>query len=65
MTTLETVALYYDAWQTKQGGFSDVPLADDFAFTGPVASLITDAEKRLDPSRESRRSRALGRSPLS
>lgn len=39
MTTLETVALYYDAWQNKQGDFSDVPLADDFAFTGPVASF--------------------------
>lgn len=41
MTTLETVALYYDAWQNKHGDFSDVPLADDFAFTGPVASFDT------------------------
>jgi ketosteroid isomerase-like protein len=39
MTTLETVALYYDAWQKKRGEFSDVPLADDFEFTGPVASF--------------------------
>jgi hypothetical protein len=39
MTTLETAALYYDAWQNKQGDFSDVPLADDFQFTGPVASF--------------------------
>jgi hypothetical protein len=31
MTALETVALYYDAWQNKQGDFNDVPLADDFA----------------------------------
>ena len=39
MTALETVALYYDAWQNRQGDFSDVPLADDFEFTGPVASF--------------------------
>ena len=39
MTALETVARYYDAWQNQQGDMSDVPLADDFAFTGPVASF--------------------------
>ena len=39
MTTHEAVARYYDAWQTKQGDFSDVPLAEDFEFTGPVASF--------------------------
>jgi hypothetical protein len=39
MTALETVALYYDAWQNKHGDFSDVPLADEFEFTGPVASF--------------------------
>ena len=39
MSPLETVALYYDAWQTKHGDFSGVPLADDFEFTGPVASF--------------------------
>jgi len=41
VTTLEAVALYYDAWQNKRGDFSDVPLADDFAFTGPVESFDT------------------------
>jgi SnoaL-like domain len=41
MTTLEAVALYYEAWQQKQGDFSDVPLADAFEFTGPVASFDT------------------------
>jgi hypothetical protein len=41
MTVLETVALYYDAWQNKQGDFSEVPLADDFEFIGPVASFDT------------------------
>jgi ketosteroid isomerase-like protein len=39
MTARETVARYYDAWQTKRGDFTDVPLADDFRFTGPVASF--------------------------
>ena len=39
MTALETVARYYDAWQNRHGDFSDVPLADDFAFTGPLASF--------------------------
>ncbi len=39
MTTLETAALYYDAWQSKHGDFSEVPLADDFRFTGPVAGF--------------------------
>jgi|SRR5947209_17626975 len=39
MTRLEAVALYYDAWKNKQGDFSDVPLADDFTFMGPVASF--------------------------
>ena len=39
MTPLETVALYYDAWQHQQGDFTDVPLAEDFAFIGPVASF--------------------------
>ena len=39
MTAREAVTRYYDAWQTKRGDFSDVPLADDFRFTGPVASF--------------------------
>jgi hypothetical protein len=39
MTALETVALYYDAWQNRHGDFSEVPLADDFQFTGPMASF--------------------------
>jgi hypothetical protein len=37
MTAQEAAAVYYDAWQTKRGDFSDVPLAPDFTFTGPVA----------------------------
>jgi ketosteroid isomerase-like protein len=39
MTAQQTVAAYYDAWQNKQGDLSGVPLADDFRFTGPVASF--------------------------
>ena len=39
MTALETVALYYDAWGSRHGDFSDVPLAEDFRFSGPVASF--------------------------
>jgi ketosteroid isomerase-like protein len=39
MTALETVALYYDAWKHKAGDFGEVPLAEDFTFSGPVASF--------------------------
>ena len=39
MTTREAVAAYYDAWRTKQGDFTNAPLASDFIFTGPVASF--------------------------
>jgi hypothetical protein len=38
MTARETVRLYYDAWQNKNGDLGEVPLADDFQFIGPVAS---------------------------
>jgi ketosteroid isomerase-like protein len=31
--------LYYDAWIQRAGDMSDVPLADDFSFRGPVASF--------------------------
>ena len=39
MTVLETAALYYDAWMNRHGDFSEVPLAEDFEFTGSVASF--------------------------
>jgi hypothetical protein len=39
MTAQQAAAVYYDAWQNKQGDLSGVPLADDFRFTGPVASF--------------------------
>ena len=41
MTAADTVAQYYDAWQNRQGDLSEVPLADDFEFIGPVASFDT------------------------
>ncbi len=46
MTAAETVAQYYDAWQNKQGDLSDVPLADDFRFSGPVANFDSAAGYR-------------------
>lgn len=39
MNAQDTVARYYDAWITKRGDMSDVPLAGDFSFTGPVANF--------------------------
>ena len=39
MSVLEVVGSYYDAWITGNGDFSAVPLAPDFAFTGPMASF--------------------------
>jgi len=39
MTPEETVASYYDAWMSKGGDMSNVPLAEDFTFSGPVASF--------------------------
>jgi ketosteroid isomerase-like protein len=39
MTPEQIVSSYYDAWQNREGDLSDVPLADDFSFSGPVASF--------------------------
>jgi hypothetical protein len=41
MTALEMVARYYDARQNKRSDFSEVALAKDFRFIGPVASFET------------------------
>jgi ketosteroid isomerase-like protein len=54
MTPLETVARYYDAWHTRRGDFSEVPLADDFEFVGPVASF-RDADGYREMAREAGR----------
>jgi ketosteroid isomerase-like protein len=39
MNAVEIVNQYYDAWINRRGDFTDVPLAEDFRFTGPVASF--------------------------
>jgi hypothetical protein len=46
MSTLEIVGRYYDAWRNKRGDFSDVPLAEDFVFVGPVASFDSAEDYR-------------------
>jgi ketosteroid isomerase-like protein len=39
MGAAEAVRRYYDAWQNRGGDFSEVPLAEDFEFSGQVASF--------------------------
>jgi hypothetical protein len=39
MTAEQAVEQYYEAWRDRGGDMSGVPLADDFRFTGPVASF--------------------------
>lgn len=41
MTAEQTVVHYYDAWRTRHGDMSEVPLAEDFTFIGPVANFET------------------------
>jgi ketosteroid isomerase-like protein len=38
--------LYYDAWIHRAGDMTDVPLATDFTFRGPVASFDSAAGYR-------------------
>jgi hypothetical protein len=59
MTAQDIVARYYDAWQTNSGDLSDVPRADDFQFTGPVASFDSAVGDR-GMAREAGRRRACG-----
>jgi hypothetical protein len=40
-TIAQAVADYYDAWRNRRGDMSEVPLAEDFRFVGPVASFET------------------------
>ena len=51
MSPKDVVALYYDAWISKRGDMSDVPLATDFKFRGPVADF-NDAEGYRAMARE-------------
>lgn len=46
MTVEQIAAAYYDAWRARRGDMSAVPLADDFRFTGPVASFDSAASYR-------------------
>ena len=39
MNPTEIVNRYYDAWINRAGDMSDVPLAPDFSFRGPVANF--------------------------
>lgn len=39
MQALDIANLYYDAWKTKQGDMTGVPLAEDLSYKGPVASF--------------------------
>ena len=39
MDATEIVNQYYDAWINRAGDMTDVPLAADFTFRGPVASF--------------------------
>ena len=39
MNATDIVNRYYDAWINHAGDMSDVPLAPDFSFRGPVASF--------------------------
>ena len=55
MTALDTVARYYDAWQNQRGDISGVPLADDFEFTGPVASFAVPMGTGRWPARRAGR----------
>ena len=39
MEPIDVANRYYDAWATKAGDMSGVPLADDLVYRGPVASF--------------------------
>jgi hypothetical protein len=39
MTPQQVVDLYYDAWINKHGDLSEVPIAKDFRFRGPIADF--------------------------
>ncbi len=39
MTIKEIVDRYYEAWTDRDGDMSDVPLAENFVFAGPVGSF--------------------------
>jgi hypothetical protein len=64
MAAEQAVAAYYDAWRTRGGDVSEVPLADDFRFLGPVASFETAEGFREIAARPGRRRIWRSASPL-
>jgi hypothetical protein len=51
MTAEQAVARYYDAWRTRRGDMSGVPLAEDFRFLGPVGADRPVAPRRQPAAR--------------
>jgi SnoaL-like domain len=51
MSPEDAVASYYEAWISKRGDMSGVPLAADFKFRGPVANF-DDADSYRAMARE-------------
>jgi hypothetical protein len=51
MSPKDAVDLYYEAWISKSGDMTQVPLAPDFRFRGPVANF-DDAESYRAMARE-------------
>jgi ketosteroid isomerase-like protein len=47
MDAREIANRYYDAWRLRGGDMTDVPLAEDLVFTGPVASFDSAAGFRV------------------
>src|SRR5256885_4547015 len=41
MDPRQIATTYYEAWRTRAGDMTGVPLADDFTFRGPVANFDT------------------------
>ena len=57
MTAQQAVARYYEAWRSRRGDMSRVPLADGFRFLGPVASFETSARRARSHRSPCRRSK--------
>ncbi|WP_054813903.1 nuclear transport factor 2 family protein [Nocardia arizonensis] len=47
MSNREAVDLYYRAWTSSNGNLADVPLSEDFVFTGPVGTFHGRAEVQV------------------
>jgi AAA ATPase domain len=58
MTAVQAVAEYYDAWRTRRGDLSGVPLAEDFRFVGRWPASRRPRAFARWPARRGRPSRA-------